>query len=98
MAPLPQLLEQVAGLGTLVVGGALAALSAAAWRRERDRRMLLVGVAYLLFAVHGLVVFGEYLLLEWHVLQFSTVELLEHGSAYLILVGLLVFFVAIFRE
>lgn len=93
---LAQQIEQVVSLGILVVGLALAGLSAAAWRRERDRRMLVVAVAYGLFAVYGLVVFLEYFLLPY--LGAELVELLEHGSAVLVLVGLLAFFVAIAGE
>ncbi len=98
MVTLAQQLEQVAGLGILLVGLALAALSLAAWRRERDRRMVVVAVAYAMFAVHGLVVFAEYFLLDYGLLSFQTAELLEHSSAFLILLGLLAFFVALTRE
>lgn len=98
MVTLAQQLEQLAGLGIFLVGLALAALSYAAWRRERDRRMLVVTGAYALFAVHGFVVFVEYFLLEYGFLPFETVELLEHASAFLVLFGLLAFFVALTRE
>ncbi|MFC7133333.1 MULTISPECIES: hypothetical protein [Salinibaculum] len=93
MVTLAQQLEQLVSLGILVVGVALATLSAMAYRRERDRRMLLVSGAYGLFAVYGLVVFLEYFVVAY--LGYQTVELLEHGSAVLILVGLLAFFVAL---
>lgn len=100
LLPIPMLtfaqqLEQLTSLGILVAGVALAALSAAAWRRERDERMLIVAWAYGLFALYGLVVFLEYFLMDY--LPFETVELLEHGSAVLILIGLLAFFVAMTR-
>lgn len=98
MVTLAQQLEQLAGLGILLVGFALAALSVAAWRRERDRRMLVVTAAYAMFAVHGLVVFAEYFLLDYGLLSFQTVELLEHSSAFLILFGLLAFFAALTWE
>lgn len=96
MLTFAQQLEQLTSLGILVVGIALAALSAAAWRRERDPRMLVVSVAYGLFALYGLIVFLEYFLIGY--LPGSTVETIEHGAAILILVGLIAFFVAMTRE
>lgn len=93
---LAQQIEQFVSLGIFLLGSLLAGLSVLAWRRERDRRMLVVSVAYAMFAVYGLVVFLEYFLLPY--LPFEVVELLEHGAAVLILVGLLAFFVALFRE
>ncbi|MFC7045613.1 hypothetical protein ACFQH6_09535 [Halobacteriaceae archaeon GCM10025711] len=96
MATLAQQLEQIAGLGIFVVSLSLAALSYRTWRRERDRRLLVVAGAYALFMVHGLVVFLEYFLLAY--VSFGDVELLEHSSSFLILAGLLAFFVAITRE
>lgn len=98
MATLAQQLEQIAGLGIFVVGLALATLSFVAWRRERDRRMLVVSGAYLMFTVHGLIIFLEYFLLEYAVISFSQTELLEHASSFLVLGGLLVFFVALTQE
>ncbi|WP_137285750.1 hypothetical protein [Halorussus salinisoli] len=98
MATLAQQLEQLAGLGILVVAVALLSLSLLAWRRERDRRMLIVSVAYGLFAIHGFVVFAEYFVLEYGLLPFAQVELIEHASAFLVLFGLLAFFTAISRE
>ncbi|WP_254524746.1 hypothetical protein [Natrinema caseinilyticum] len=90
-----QQLEQTISLGIFLLGATLAALSVLAWRRERDRRMGIVAVGYLMFAIYGGVVFLEYYLLPY--LSFRTVELLEHGVAALILVGLLAFFVALSR-
>jgi hypothetical protein len=90
---LAQLVEQVTALGIFVVAATLSSLSFLAWRRERDRRMAVVTAAYALFAVYGLVVFLEYLLLPS--LGARTVELLEHGAGVLILVGLLAFFAAL---
>ncbi|WP_254761533.1 hypothetical protein [Natrinema marinum] len=92
---LAQQLEQSISLGIFLLAGTLAALSLLAWRRERDRRMGVVAVGYLMFAVYGVVVFLEYYLLPY--LSFRTVELIEHGAAALILVGLLAFFVALSR-
>jgi len=93
---LAQQLEQTISFGIFVLGGALAVLSALAWRRERDRRMAVVAVGYLMFAIYGFVVFLEYYLLPY--LSVQTVELLEHSVAALILVGLLAFFVALSRD
>jgi hypothetical protein len=95
---LAQQLEQLAGLGIFVVAVVLTALSVAAWRRERDRKMLVVSTAYAMFAVHGFVVFAEYFLLDYGLLSFQTVELLEHASSFLVLFGLLAFFVALTRD
>lgn len=96
MASLVQLVEQVVGLGIFLVALSLATLSYLAWRRERDRRMQVVSVAYLLFMLYGLVVFLEYTLMQ--VLPVMDVELLEHASGLFILAGLLAFFAAITRE
>jgi len=93
---LAALLEQYVSLGIFLVAGVLSAVSYLAWRRERDRRMGTVASGYAMFAVYGLIVFLEYTLLPY--LGARTVELLEHGSALLILGGLLTFFVAISRE
>jgi CHASE2 domain-containing sensor protein len=96
MASVAQLLEQGIGFGIFFVGTLLATLSGLAWRRERERRMLVVTAAYLLFAVYGLVAFLEYFLVPY--LGGVAVELLEHGAAVLVLAGLLVFFVALTRS
>jgi CHASE2 domain-containing sensor protein len=93
---LAQLLEQYVSLGIFLVALGLGVLSFLAWRRERDRRMGIVAAGYGMFAVYGLVVFLEYFLLP-HV-PYRLVELLEHGSAILILGGLLAFFVALTRD
>ena len=93
---LAQLLEQYVSLGIFLVAAALATLSALAWRRERDRRMAIVTAGYGMFAVYGLVVFLEYILLPY--VPYATLELFEHGVAILILGGLLAFFVALTNE
>jgi len=93
---LAQLLEQYLSLGIFAVAATLSALSVLAWRRERDRRMAAVSVGYGMFAVYGLVVFLEYVLLPYF--PHAPLELLEHGSAVLILGGLLTFFFALTRE
>lgn len=95
---LAQQLEQLAGLGIFVVAAALLALSMVAWRRERESRMLVVSLAYALFAVHGLIVFLEYYVLAAGILVYDVVELVEHASSFLILFGLLAFFIAITRD
>ena len=97
MLTVAQQLEQLAGLGILVVSVALAGLSVVAWRRERERRMLVVAFAYAMFAINGFVVFVEYFVLAYGLLPFDVVELIEHASSFLVLVGLLAFFVAITR-
>ena len=93
---LAQQLEQTISFGIFVLGAALATLSFLAWRRERDQRMAVIAVGYLMFAIYGFVVFLEYYLLPY--LSVRTVELLEHSVAALILVGLLAFFVALTRD
>lgn len=93
---LASLLEQYVSLGVFIVAGALSVLSYLAWRRERDSRMGIVTAGYVMFALYGLVVFLERPLLPY--LGARTVELLEHGSALLILTGLLTFFVALMRD
>lgn len=93
---LAQLLEQYISLGIFVVGSTLAFFSYLAWRRERDRRMLVVTVGYGMFAVYGLIVFLEYLLIPYF--RYDLIELVEHGAAVLILGGLLTFFVALTQE
>jgi len=98
LLPLAQQLEQLAGLGIFVVSAVLLTLSVLAWRRERDRKLAVVSAAYGCFAVHGLVVFLEYVLLDYAVLPFEWVELLEHASTFLVLAGLIAFFAALTRE
>lgn len=96
MAPLAQLLEQYVSLGIFIVGSVLATLSFLAYRRERVRRLLVVTVAYVFFAVYGFIVFLEYFLVPY--LGSELVELIEHAAALLILAGLIAFFVALTRE
>jgi CHASE2 domain-containing sensor protein len=94
--PLAQLLEQYISLGIFLVAAALSTLSYLAWRRERDRRMRVVTGGYAMFALYGLIVFLEYPLLPY--VPYATLELLEHGSAVLILGGLVAFFLALTRD
>lgn len=94
--PLAQLLEQYISLGIFVLATGLSVLSFLAWRRERDSRLRIVTLGYAMFALYGLIVFLEYQLLPYF--PYATLELLEHGSAILILVGLLTFFVALTRD
>lgn len=93
---LAQQLEQLIHLGIFLLGATLAALSYVAWRRERTRRMLVVTVAYLLFATFGLIVFLETVLFP--LVPSPTLELLEHASAVLVLFGLAAFFAAMTQE
>ena len=94
--PLAQLLEQYVSLGIFLVAAALSAFSYLAWRRERDRRMGIVTAGYAMFALYGLIVVLEYPLLPY--VPYATLELLEHGSAVLILGGLIAFFLALTRD
>lgn len=93
---LAALLEQYISLGIFLVAAALSTLSYVAWRRERDQRMGVVTLGYGMFAVYGLIVFLENPLSAYF--AYSTLELLEHGSAILILGGLIAFFVALTRD
>lgn len=92
----PETLEFVSHLSIAVIATALAALSGLAWRRERDRRMLVVTAAYGLIVLSGLAVVLEDVLAR----SFSplTVEQVEHGAPFLIAVALLLFFVALTRR
>jgi hypothetical protein len=93
---LAELLEQYVSLGIFVVAVGLSALSFLAWRRERDVRMRIVTLGYAMFALYGLIVFLEHPLNPY--VSYATLELLEHGSAVLILAGLLAFFIALTRD
>jgi hypothetical protein len=93
---LAQLLEQYVSLGIFLVAAALSTFSYLAWRRERDRRMGIVTAGYAMFALYGLIVVLEYPLLPY--VPYATLELLEHGSAVLILGGLVAFFLALTRD
>ena len=93
---LAQLLEQYVSLGVFVAATVLCLLSVLAWRRERDLRMGMVATGYGMFAVYGLVGFLEYVLIS--VVDYETLELVEHASALLVLGGLLVFFLALTRD
>lgn len=93
---LASLLEQYISLAIFLLAGILSGLSYLAWKRERDRRMLIVTGGYAMFGLYGLIVFLEYPLLAYFDSQ--TVELLEHASALLILGGLLAFFLALTRD
>lgn len=93
---LASLLEQYISLGIFVLATGLSLLSLFAWRREHDRKMLVVTAGYALFALHGLIVFLEYLLVAY--VPYATLELVEHGSAILILGGLIAFFIAISQD
>jgi len=86
-------LEAVASLTIFVLASVLAALSGLAWRRERDTRILYVTIAYAFFALRGVFVFVEVPLA--HLLN---TELLEHGSPFLVVIALLLFFVALSRR
>ena len=102
----PDGIEFVLSVGIFVVGGLLCLLSMLAWRRERDPKMLTVSVAYLLFALRGLVSVAGYFfhpLLDPETIHPSSptvlvLILVEHLSALLVLIGLVLFFVALVRR
>lgn len=88
-----EILELVSSMTILLLAVALTAFSTFAWRRERDRRMLLISVAYGLFALRGAVVVFDS--------QFESLvhaEVLEYGSPFLVAGGLLLFFLALITE
>lgn len=93
---LASLLEQYVSLGIFVVGAVLTWFSYLAWQRERDPKMRIVTAGYAMFSVYGLVVVLEHLLIPY--VAYEILELAEHGSAILILTGLLTFFIALTRE
>ncbi|MFB6080140.1 MAG: hypothetical protein ABEJ81_03985 [Haloferacaceae archaeon] len=91
--------------GILVVGGILSVLTGLAWRRERDRKLLLVTVAYVLFALRGLaVVVGPVVEMSFELQELHpsvlvvVAEAFTHLSALLVLAGLVLFFVAFTRS
>lgn len=86
-------LEVVSSLAIFLLATGLGVLTWLAWRRERDRRMLYVTVAYAFFALRGLVVF-----LEGPLDVVVDAELLEHASPFLVVIALLVFFIAVTRR
>lgn len=101
----PNGFQWLLNLGILLVGGALCGLTALTWRRERDRKLLLVAVAYGLFALRGLAVVVGSLVevsFELHELHPSLLvvwaEVATNLSAILVLAGLVLFFVAITRS
>ncbi|MFB6169882.1 MAG: hypothetical protein ABEJ06_01935 [Haloarculaceae archaeon] len=101
----PDGVEWVLSLGIFFVGTALSVLTGLAWRRERDRKLLLVTVAYLLFALRGLAVVVrpavEFSLegQELHPTALVVVaEVFTHLSGLLVLLGLGLFFLAFTRS
>ncbi|MCO8246169.1 MULTISPECIES: hypothetical protein [unclassified Haladaptatus] len=86
-------IELVVSLGILLVSVGLGTLTYLTWRRERERRLAVVTVAYGLFACRGLAV-----VFEETVFTGVQPELVDHLSSLFVLFGLLLFFVAIVRE
>lgn len=91
--------------GILIVGFVLSILTGLAWRRERDRKLMLVTVAYVLFALRGLTVVLEPVVeisfesQEVHPsLLVLLAELATHLSPLLVLTGLVLFFLAFTRS
>ena len=83
----------VISLSIFLVAAALAVLSGLAWRRERDRRMLYVTLAYAVFALRGIFIF-----VEGPLEGVVDSEILEHTSPFLVVIALLLFFVAVSRR
>lgn len=92
-AGLAEQLEFTSSLSIFLLAMILTVLSALAWRRERDRRMLIVTVAYAMFVLRGLAV-----VIEEPLEHLLAVELIEHGSPFLVVLALLLFFVAITQD
>ena len=90
---LAEQLEFVSSLSIFLLASVLAILSGLAWRRERDRRMLIVTVAYSMFVLRGIAVVAEGPLDD--ILE---AELIEYGSPFLVVLGLLLFFIAITQD
>ena len=93
MAIRADVIELAASLGILVVSLGLGTLTLLTWRRERERRLVVVTVAYGLFACRGLAVIFEEMIYPG-----VQPELIDHLSSLFVLLGLLLFFVAIARE
>ena len=100
----PDWIGWLLSLGIFLFAGALSVLTYLTYRRERDRKLLLVTVAYVLFALRGLatiigpVAEGAFELQGLHpTLLVVVVEVFTHFSALLVLVGLALFFAATTR-
>ncbi|XGI83986.1 hypothetical protein ACEU6E_01685 [Halorutilales archaeon Cl-col2-1] len=89
----PGQIEQVLSFGILLLSLTLGVLSFLTWRRERDKSMLIVTGAYLAFGLRGLIVFVETTLRTTFAL-----ETVEHLSSFFIVLGLVLFFIAIIQE
>ncbi len=86
-------IELAVSVGILVVSVGLGTLTFLTWRRERERRLAVVTVAYALFACRGLAVIYEEIAYSG-----TPPEIIDHLSSLFVLLGLLLFFVAIMRE
>ncbi len=86
-------IELVVSFGILLCSLGLGTLTFLTWKRERERRLFVVTVAYVLFALRGLAV-----VLEETLLESVRPELIDHLSSVFVLLGLLLFFVAITRD
>lgn len=101
----PDGIEWLLSFGIFVTGCVLCLLTGLAWRREHDRKLLLVTVAYALFALRGLtvlvapVVEGPLESQELHPsLLVIVAEVSTHLSPLLVLAGLALFFLAFTRS
>ncbi|MFB6165607.1 MAG: hypothetical protein ABEJ31_10650 [Haloarculaceae archaeon] len=89
----PETLEFVSNASIVVVALVLLALTVIAWRRERDRRMALVAVAFALFVLRGVLV-----LLERWLTGYVATETLEHAAPFLVAFALVVIFLAVVQR
>ncbi|MFB6121610.1 MAG: hypothetical protein ABEJ68_10890 [Halobacteriaceae archaeon] len=101
----PDAIRWLLSFAIFLVGAALSVVSYFGWRRERDRKLVLVTVAYALFALRGLAtvtggaVESTVELPGMHPsLLVVAVVVFNHLSALLVLVGLVLFFVALTRS
>ncbi|MFB6166461.1 MAG: hypothetical protein ABEJ31_14980 [Haloarculaceae archaeon] len=100
----PDGLAWLLNVGIFLVSALLSLLTALTWRRERDRKLLVVTLAYFLFALRGVAAllspFVELSLEgpEAHPVVVAVAELFTHLSPLLVLTGLVLFFVAFTRS
>lgn len=101
----PDGIRWLLNFGIFLVGVVLSLLTGLTWRRERDRKLMLVTVAYALFALRGLTVLlapsieVTFEAQELHPsLVVALAEIATHLSPLLVLTGLVLFFVAFTRS
>jgi len=95
----PDPFNVLVSVGITVVALALGGLSLLAYRRERERRMGVVAVAYALFALRGVLVLGEEVVDPFLRGGYAVgPELVAHLSGLAVLIALVLFFVAVLGE